>query len=120
MKWFWVFLCVVSQTFGDAWSARGMSQAGEVEHFGPKGLLRVLRYVVTTPIVLLGVISNAVSFLSLLALLTVAPLSFAVPATAVSYVLKIGLAEWYLKERVGWLRWTGALLVAVGVYLLST
>ena len=48
-----------------------------------------------------------------------APLSFVVPATAASYILKTALAEWYLGERVGLRRWSGAILVAIGVYLLT-
>ena len=61
----------------------------------------------------------AVSFFAFIALLSVADLSFAVPATAVSYVLETVLAKYVLKERVTLVRWAGASLVACGVALLS-
>lgn len=120
MSWLWLFVCVVSSTVGDTWSAKGMAEGGELTDFSVRGLLKILRYIVTHPKVLIGIVANAVAFVSLLALLAVAPLSFAVPATAVSYIFKTALAEWYLHERVGWRRWSGALLVAIGVFFLTT
>jgi drug/metabolite transporter (DMT)-like permease len=61
----------------------------------------------------------AVSFFAYLGLLTIADLSFAVPATAVTYVLETVLAKYVLKEHVSWLRWAGAALVICGVALVS-
>jgi drug/metabolite transporter (DMT)-like permease len=52
-------------------------------------------------------------------LLSVADLTFAVPATAATYVFETILARCYLKERVTWKRWTGAALVAGGVAMLA-
>jgi uncharacterized membrane protein len=52
-------------------------------------------------------------------LLTVADLSFAVPATAASYVLETVFARYILKEQVSGQRWAGALLVACGVALVA-
>ena len=54
-----------------------------------------------------------------MALLSIANLSFAVPATAFSYVLETALAEYILKEHIGWRRWVGASLVGCGVLLVS-
>jgi drug/metabolite transporter (DMT)-like permease len=61
----------------------------------------------------------AVSFFAFMALLSVAELSFAVPATAASYVLETILARYILKERISRKRWAGALLVACGVALIA-
>jgi uncharacterized membrane protein len=52
-------------------------------------------------------------------LLTVADLSFAVPATAASFVIETILARVLLKETVDIRRWAGAALVACGVALLA-
>jgi len=49
----------------------------------------------------------------------VAELSFAVPATAVTYALETVLAKYVLKEQVSWVRWAGASLVVWGVALVS-
>lgn len=119
MKWLFVFACVLSSTLGDTLSAKGM--ATEEDGTGPvlRDLRRVPRYIVTQRLVLAGIACNAVSFASFLALLSVASLSFAVPATAIGYILKTALAEFYLQEDVGWQRWTGVVFVALGTYLLT-
>lgn len=119
MKWIFLFACVLSSTLGDTLSAKGMAADEEIE--GPilRGLAHVPRYIVTHRMVLGGIAGNAVSFFSFLALLSVASLSFAVPATAIGYILKTAVAEFYLQEDVGWRRWTGVVLVAVGIYLLT-
>jgi drug/metabolite transporter (DMT)-like permease len=61
----------------------------------------------------------AVSFFAFLALLKIADLSFAVPATAATVVVETLLARVVLKERVDGRRWAGAVLVALGVALLA-
>ena len=67
----------------------------------------------------LGVPAMAVSFFALMALLSIAKLSFAVPATASSYVLETALAKYILREHIGWRRWAGASLVGCGVLLVA-
>ncbi len=61
----------------------------------------------------------AVAFFALMALLSVASLSFAIPATAASYLVETVLARYILKEHIEWRRWAGASLVAFGVALLA-
>jgi drug/metabolite transporter (DMT)-like permease len=67
----------------------------------------------------LSILFMAASFFSFTQLLKIADLSFAVPATAASFVLETFLARVVLKEVVTSRRWAGALLVAAGVALLS-
>lgn len=119
MRWVWLMVSVLSGTVGDLVSAKGMVEHGEVEHFGPARIGCLLRYIVTHRLLLMGIGFNAISFFSFLALLSVAEVSFAVPATALSYILKTALAGWYLGEHVNVRRWMGAVLVAVGVVLIA-
>ena len=69
--------------------------------------------------VIASVAAMAVSFFAYLGLLTISDLSFAVPATAVTYVLETLLAKYILKEQVTRLRWAGAARVICGVALVS-
>jgi drug/metabolite transporter (DMT)-like permease len=71
------------------------------------------------PLLLGAVGCMAISFFSFMALLRVADLSFAVPATAASFVIETLLAKYVLRERVGGRRWFGTVLVAAGVALLA-
>ena len=119
MIWFWVAVTVVSGSLGDLLSARGMARHGEIEHFRPSGVRRVLRYILTHRTVMAGIAANAVSFISFMALLSLADLSFAVPVTALGYILRTALARIYLREYVSAKRWAGAILVALGVLLVA-
>lgn len=119
MKWVWVVVSVISGTFGDLLSAHGMAEHGEIQSFKLHGLARIIRFIFTHKVVLAGIAANAVSFLSMLALLSVAPLSFAVPATAMSYIFKTILARPMLGEHVTPRRWMGVVLVSIGIALIS-
>ncbi len=118
MRWIFVVLTVLAGTVGDVFSAKGMASGGELRDFGPAGIARILRYIVSERYVIIGIIGNAVAFGSFLALLSVSELSFAVPATSLAYIMKVGIAKWYLHERVTWHRWAGAVLVAIGVTMI--
>jgi drug/metabolite transporter (DMT)-like permease len=119
VKWVWVFVTVIAGTFGDLLNAKGMAIHGDIEDLGPRGLARILRYIATQRLVLSGIAADAISFIGLLALLTTTDLAFAVPVTAMSNILKTALARWYLGEHVTWRRWAGAILVAIGIVLIS-
>ena len=119
MKWILVTLIVGPGTIGDVLTTMGMKRHGEVNDFSLRGILRLIGQLARNPYIIVGIVAMAVSFFALMALLSVAPLSFAVPATASSYLLETALARYVLKEDVGWKRWAGALLVAVGVMLVS-
>jgi transporter family protein len=119
VRWVWVAITVISGTLGDLLSARGMTLRGEVEKFKPRDIAYLLRYIMTHRLVVLGIACNAIAFVSFIALLSVAELSFAVPATGLGYLVKVAFAKFYLGERVTWHRWAGAALVMVGTVLIS-
>lgn len=119
MRWIWVFVTVTSSTYGDLVSAKGMVLHGEITDFRPRGIMRILQYIVTHKLVVAGIVANAISFFSFIALLSTAELSFAVPATAMSYIFKTILARFYLNEKIPWQRWAGTVLIAIGVVMVS-
>lgn len=118
LKWGLILLTVFSSSTGDVLCARGMSQGSELNDFRPSGIARAIRYIVTRRMVLLGGLCYAVAFFSMLALLAIAPLSVAVPATALSFVLDTIGARLFLHEDVRWKRWLGVLCVTAGVLLI--
>lgn len=117
LKWGLILCTVFVSSCGDILCARGMSQGGELTDFNPRGLLHIVRYIITRRLVILGGLCYAVAFFSLLGLLTVAQLSVAVPATALSFVVDTLGAHFVLKERIPWKRWVGVILVSLGVVL---
>lgn len=117
LKWLIILLTVVSGSCGDILCAKGMSSGGELSYSRPSAVARALRFIVTRRLVILGIFFDAVGFFSLLALLSVAQLSVAVPATALGFVADTIGARFFLQEHVHWKRWVGVILVAAGVLL---
>jgi drug/metabolite transporter (DMT)-like permease len=110
---------VAATSVGEVLQAIGMRRHGEIRDFRPGALGRAASALARNWIVIASVVAMAVSFFAFLALLTVADLSFAVPVTAVTYVVETVLAKYILKERVNWLRWVGAGVVLCGVVMVS-
>ena len=119
MKWLLVAIIVAATSAGEILQAAGMKRHGEIHDFRPGALGRVVYAISRNSFIVLSVVMMAVSFFAFMALISVADLSFSVPATATSYVLETLLAKFILKENVGRHRWAGALLVSAGVALLS-
>jgi transporter family protein len=115
--WLLVGVIMLSTVAGDLLQTAEMKRHGEVRF--TNGRLSRSFSVLVRPFLLLTIFCMAVAFFAFLKLLTVAPLSFAVPATAGTVVLETLLAKIVLKEQVDARRWMGACLVACGVALLA-
>jgi drug/metabolite transporter (DMT)-like permease len=119
VKWLLIGVIVAATTVGEVLQAMGMRRHGEIRDFRPGAIGRALALLARNRFVIGSVLMMAVSFFAYMALLTISDLSFAVPATAVTYVLETVLAKYLLKERVTGRRWAGAALVVCGVALVS-
>jgi drug/metabolite transporter (DMT)-like permease len=119
MKWVLIAIIVAATTVGEVAQAAGMRSHGEIHDFRPGAVGRALTLLARNRFIIGSVLAMAVSFFAYMGLLTVSELSFAVPATAITYVLETVLAKYVLKERVNALRWAGAALVICGVALVS-
>jgi drug/metabolite transporter (DMT)-like permease len=118
MKWVLVILMVVATVLSDLLQSYEMKQAGE-QSVGARGMLRLLRMIAQRRFLILAIGCMAVSFFSFMALVQTEPLSFAVPASAASFILETVLAKFVLKEQVGVKRAAGALIVLAGGLLLG-
>jgi len=119
MRWLLIGIIVAATSVGEVLQALGMRRHGEIRDFRPGAVGRALRLLARNRFVIGSVAAMAISFFAFMGLLTVSELSFAVPATAITYVLETALAKFVLRERVNWLRWAGAALVVCGVVLVS-
>ena len=119
IKWLLVAIIVAATSAGEVLQSLGMKRHGEIHDFRPGALGRVAYAISRNRFIIASVAMMAVSFFAFMALVSVADLSFSVPATAVSYVFETLLAKAVLKENVGKHRWAGAVLVCSGVALLS-
>ena len=119
MKWLLVAIMVGATTAGEVLQAMGMRRHGEIRDFRPGALGRALAMMARNRFVIGSVLCMAASFFAFMKLLAATELSFAVPVSAVTYVLETVLAKYLLKEHVTWRRWAGASLVVCGVALVS-
>jgi drug/metabolite transporter (DMT)-like permease len=118
MRWFLVAIIAACNTTGDLLNTAGMKRIGPVEDLSLRSFFHVCLDIVRSPMVLGGIAALAVAFFAILSLLSIATVSFAIPATATSYLLETLLAKYLLKEDVRLRRWAAAALVVVGVALL--
>jgi drug/metabolite transporter (DMT)-like permease len=119
VKWLLVTLCVTSTVVGDVFRSLGMRHHGEIHDFRPGALGAVLSAIARNWMVIVSTCAMAVSFFSFMKLVSIAPMSFAVPVSAVTFIPETILARYLLKESVDWRRWTGIGLILAGVVLIS-
>jgi drug/metabolite transporter (DMT)-like permease len=112
---------VVCSTTGEVLTAAAMKSIGDLDliraHSGLKGAIRA---VVTCPLFFAGVTFLALAFFALLFALNHLNLSLVAPASASLTLVTNAIAgKFFLKENVDRRRWTAAVLVCIGVYLLA-
>ncbi|MBV9340247.1 MAG: EamA family transporter [Acidobacteria bacterium] len=108
-----VVLVIAANVLGNVFLSRGMHQVGRIVSASPLDYLRAF----ANPWTVLGILILVVWMLSDLALLSRADLSFVLPITASAYVLVALGGHFLLHEHISWQRWTGILLITVGVIL---
>lgn len=118
-QWLLVAAIVGSTAASDLLQSHEMKRHGEIHEFHPNRWGSLLAGLARRLNLVLAILFMAISFFAFLTLLSVADLSFAVPATALSFVVETFLAKYVLKERVCGTRWAGVGLVACGVALLA-
>lgn len=101
----------VSVPLGDTFLSRGMTKLPAISLAHPLTLIGA----VFTPWVALGIALLIGYFASYLTALSWADLTFIMPATALGNVFVALLAHFWLREPVSWMRWTGVVLITLGV-----
>jgi len=119
LKWFLVVLCMISTTVGDVFRSLGMRSHGEIHDFRPGALGSALHAIVRNWMVIVSTCAMAVSFFSFMKLVSIAPMTFAVPMSAATFIPETLLARYLLRERVDWRRWTGIALIVIGVVFIA-
>jgi drug/metabolite transporter (DMT)-like permease len=106
-------LAVVAVSVGETLLTKGMKQTGN----GP--WWQILLAAVTNRYVVAGMLLMSVYFCLYMTVLKLAPLSFVLPLTAVSFLIGGVLAKFYLHEEVGPMKWFGYLIIMSGVVLVG-
>jgi hypothetical protein len=116
-----IMLCVLicGSTGGEIAITYGMKSTGEPARLRPKELLIFLGRALRNGWFWAGVPLMALSFYSLLVLLSWKPITFVIPVSALSYVVGTLGAKYILGEDISTARWAGVVLVCAGVALVT-
>lgn len=104
-------LIIIGSTLGDVYVAKGMKQIGEISVRRWHDLL----FAPLNPYVALGIALLMMFYISYLASLSWADLSYIMPATTFGYVLTALLAHFMLGEKIPITRWIGIVMITFGV-----
>ncbi len=110
------FAVILFNAFGNLCLAWGMKHLGESMGWNPIGYVRAI----VNPFVASGIALLILWLLTRMALMSWADLSFALPLTAVGYVLAAVLGKLFLDEAVSPKHWIGTLLIFAGAILVGT
>src|SRR5215469_2627398 len=112
---------ILSSTTGEVLTASAMKSIGDLDEIrAQSGLKGAIRAVITCPRFFAGVGFLALGFFSLLFALNHMDLSLVAPASAsLTLVTNAIAAKLFLHENVDRRRWTAAVCVCIGVYLLA-
>jgi drug/metabolite transporter (DMT)-like permease len=119
--WCAVLTIVLASATGDVLLSHAMKKIGDVgEVRRRRGLLFVIRQILSSRSFLLGLCCMALAFYSLLFALSWNDVSLVGPAAAsLTFVANAFAAKIFLRENVDRRRWMAALFVAGGVMLLA-
>lgn len=104
----------VTAALGDACLSMGMKRVGPVSLRHAHAVAELLA-ALGQPWILAGIFLLLCFFAAQITALSWADLTYVLPATSFSYILMTLLARFALHEQVSWARWSGVILIAVGV-----
>lgn len=114
-----MLIAITAGAIGDIFLTQGMKSAGDISAMSFRQILGTAVGALTNWRLILGTAMQAVYFGLWLAVLSWEDLSVALPLQALSYLVVAFLAQWYLGEHVGGMRWAGICLICVGVALVT-
>ena len=97
----------------------GVNRIGIVDFSDLEALKQLFFGVIKSPLVISGLFLYVISAAIWLVVLSAVDLSFAYPFIGLTYVMVLILSRFILKEDVNLIRWAGALIITIGVIVIS-
>lgn len=114
-----IFMMIIFGPLGDVLLGKGMKQVGAIASWTPADICHLFFRAFISATIWLGMASFVVFFVAYILVLSWADYSYVQPASALSYVLVTLLAQFVLHETITSTRWTGVLLICVGVFVVG-
>jgi EamA-like transporter family len=119
-KTYWLILLLVCfGPVGDLCMSKGMRAIGTAPSWAPWVLVHYAFRVFSSPLVWVGALAMIGFFLSYTTVLSWADYSYVQPATALTYGLVALLGKYLLGETITPLRWSGVVIVCIGVLVIG-
>lgn len=97
----------------------GINRIGIVNFSNLDALKQLFFGVIKSPLVISGLFLYVISAAIWLVVLSAVDLSFAYPFIGLTYVMVLVLSRFILKEDVNLIRWAGAIIITIGVIVIS-
>ncbi len=117
--WWMILVSVTSGVAGQTCLKLGLTRAAADGSGGGEGLISLLKLIVTTPLVVVGLLLYAVGAVAWIAVLRRMDLSYAYPFLALNFVLIALVSQWFLGETIPALRWVGIGAICVGILAIA-
>jgi len=112
-----LFIAALSGAIGETFFSYGMRSFGAMDWSRPSRIVDLILVVARNPYILTGVVFAAGFFYLYLTALSWVDLSFAMPITSLSFLFATIFARFALDEKVSWYRWTGTIVIILGIAL---
>lgn len=102
-------------TLGNILFKKGMNSFLTSSHTGWRGHLAGVRQVLTSRLIMLGLVIFVLEAIVWLAFLSITPLNIAAPLSSANNIFILLASAWFLKERISRKRWLGVALIITGI-----
>ena len=114
-----ILLIVFFAPLGNVLLSKGMKGVGSAKNWAPGDIYRIFISTMTSGYIWFGIACLLAFFIAYMLVLTWADYSYVQPASAFSYAVVALLGYFLLGEAVPPLRWTGILIICVGVFIVG-
>jgi multidrug transporter EmrE-like cation transporter len=114
-----ILLSIVIAVSGQILLKIGINHIGIVSLKGLDDFRQLFLGIIKSPLVISGLFLYVISAAIWLVVLSAVDLSFAYPFVGFTYVLILIVSKLILKEDVNLIRWIGAIIITIGVVVLS-
>ena len=115
--WLAIMISSVSDASGDLLLAVGMKKIGEIERVTLPEVKKMIIKIITSPLIISGIACQGIAFFSFISVLSWTDISFARPATALTYIISMLGAKLILKENIQRQKLWGIILIGLGVFI---
>jgi undecaprenyl phosphate-alpha-L-ara4N flippase subunit ArnE len=108
-------ISMVFYTLGNILFKKGMNSFLASSHTGWRGHWAGVKQVLTSKLIMLGLVIFVLEAIVWLAFLSITPLNIAAPLSSANNIFILLASAWFLKERISRKRWLGVALIITGI-----